>query len=109
MSASAWDRAVEAAAKVLRCDYATQYDDTNVNWQEFADLARATVAAALPVLLEELADRIERGADGLVQTAREAVKDGGKGLARHASIKAEGVRCALGTVRGFAAEVTQDA
>lgn len=101
------EEAVEAAAKELRRDYATEYDDTNVNWQDFADPARAALAAALPVLLDELAQRIEAGADGLVRTAREAVEDGDKGLARHASIKAEGVRCALGTVRGFAAEVTQ--
>lgn len=124
MSASAWDRAVEELAKAV---YGMAWDQPPEAWEaawradgsdEYAGFAtreserdeartgaRVALAAALPVLLEELAQHIE--AQGRDEVAW---------LADHASDRIDRARLigsedawksAIRVVRGFAAEVTQ--
>ena len=107
MSASAWDRAVEAAARAtvlaqsngcchqwpkpcLNCDcFRDQRPDVMAGYER--EHARAALAAALPVLLEELAQRIE---------AEERLPYAMQRHVRYADVR---------IVRGFAAELTKKA
>ena len=89
MSASAWDRAVEASVATLNRE----------EWSSALPgycLSETVLAAALPVLLEELADALQAS----------DIEKAGPGCCNWdfgSNVKNKAVRI----VRGFAAEVTQ--